>query len=123
MRFLCMIRLNENTSQVPSDQLERDMGTLLDEMTGEGVLIHTAALRPTSRGVRVRLRAGEVSVLDGPFVETNEVVGGFIILETETLQDAIRQTKRFLRIHRDEWDLDCELRPFVGPEFGVAAKP
>ena len=46
MRFLSMIRVDEHTGQVPSEQLMQDMGKLMDEMTGEGTLVRTAGLRP-----------------------------------------------------------------------------
>jgi hypothetical protein len=118
MRYLSMIRVNEKSGQVPSEQLMRDMGKLIDEMTRGGVLIRTAGLRPTAEGRRVRQRHGQQSIVDGPFTETKEVVGGFAIFEAESMQKAIEHTKRFLRIHGDEWDIECELRQLDGPEFG-----
>jgi hypothetical protein len=81
MRFLSMIRINENSGMVPSEKLMSDMGKLIEEMTRAGVLINTAGLRPTSEGVRVRLSRGKVSTIDGPFAETKEVIGGYAILE------------------------------------------
>lgn len=119
MRFLSMIRLDESTGQVPSEQLMADMGKLLDEMTREGVLIRTAGLRPTAEGARVRLRQGKLSTVDGPFTETKEVVGGFAILEAGSLQEAIELTRRFLKIHGDTWDIECEVRQLDGPDFGT----
>ena len=118
MRFLSMIRINEKGGQVPSEQLMHDMGKLIDEMTRDGVLVRTAGLRPTAEGTRVRLRQGQLSTVDGPFIETKEVVGGFAILEAESMQKAIELTKRFLRVHGDEWDIECEVRQLDGPEFG-----
>jgi hypothetical protein len=118
MRFLSMIRINENSGQVPGEKLRQDMGKLMDEMIREGRLIRTAGLRPTAEGTRVRQRHGQQSTVDGPFVETKEVVGGFAILEAESMQEAIEITKRFLRVHGDEWDIECEVRPLAGPEFG-----
>jgi hypothetical protein len=58
-----------------------------------------------------------------PFTETKEVIGGFAILEAPSMLTAIELTKRFLRIHGDEWDLECEVRPLDGPEFGNEAIP
>jgi len=119
MRFLSMIRVEENTGQVPSEQLMNDMGKLIEEMTRDGSLIRTAGLRPTKEGKRVRLRkGGQLSTVDGPFTETKEVIGGFAIFEAESMAAAIELTKRFLRIHGDVWDLECEVRPLDGPEFG-----
>jgi len=123
MRFLSMIRIDEKTGQAPSEQLMQDMGKLIDEMTRSGVLISTAGLRPTAEGVRVRLRRGKLFVTDGPFTETKEVIGGYAVLEAKSKQDAIELTKRFLRIHGAQWDLECEVRQLDGPEFGVQASP
>ena len=122
MRFLSMIRIDENTGQSPSEQLMTDMGALLQELTEAGVLIQTAGLRPTSEGVRVRLHRGNLSVTDGPFTETKEVIGGYAILELDSMEEAVEVTKRFLRVHGEEWDLECEVRPLDGPELGVDAK-
>ncbi len=122
MRFLSMIRVDENTGQVPSEQLMTDMGKLIDEMTRAGVLVLTAGLRPTREGTRVRLRRGQLSTVDGPFAETKEVVGGFAILEAPSRQEAIELTKRFLQIHGDVWDLECEVRQLEGPDFGTDAQ-
>jgi len=116
-----MIRVDETRGQVPSEQLMQDMGKLIEEMTREGTLVHTAGLRPTSEGARVRLRQGKLSAVDGPFTETKEVIGGFAILEAKSKADAIELTKRFLRIHGNEWDIECEVRPIDGPEFGSDA--
>ena len=121
MRFLSMIRIEENTGKVPSEQLMHDMGKLIEEMTREGTLIRTAGLRPTAEGTRVRLRRGKLSTMDGPFTEAKEVIGGFAILEAPTIQEAVELTKRFLRVHGDEWDIECEVRRIEGPEFGTEA--
>ena len=76
MRFLSMVRINENAGVVPSEKLMTDMGKLMEQMTREGTLVSTAGLRPTAEGVRVRQRNGKQSVTDGPFTETKEVIGG-----------------------------------------------
>ena len=121
MRFLSMIRVDETRGQVPSEKLMQDMGQLIEEMTRAGVLVRTGGLRPSKEGARVRLRQGKLSAVDGPFTETKEVIGGFAILEAESMPKAIELTKRFLRIHGDEWDIECEVRPIDGPEFGKEA--
>ena len=120
MQFLSMIRVDETTGQQPSERLMRDMGQLIDEMTRQGVLVSTAGLRPSAEGVRIRLRGGQLSTVDGPFTESKEVIGGFAILEAKSRQEALELTKRFLRIHGEEWDIECELRQLDGPEFGAA---
>ncbi len=110
MRFLSMVRINENSGLQPSEKLMSDMGKLLEEIKQAGVMLDTAGLRPTSEGVRVRLAHGKVSVVDGPFTETKEVIGGYAMMETKSMEEAIRWTKRFLMVHGDEWDISCEVR-------------
>ena len=121
MRFLSLIRIDEKRGQAPSEQLMQDMGRLIDEMTRAGVLVSTAGLRPSAEGARVRLRRGKLVVTDGPFTETKEVIGGYAVLEAKSMQEALELTKRFLRIHGDAWDIECEVRQLDGPEFGVQA--
>ena len=121
MQFLSMIRINEKSGLVPSEQLMRDMGKLIEEMTRDGTLIRTAGLRPTAEGVRVRLRNGKLSTVDGPFAETKEVIGGFAILEAASMKEAIELTRRFLKIHGEEWEIECEVRQLDGPDFGAEA--
>jgi hypothetical protein len=119
MRFLSMIRVDETTGQVPSEQLMVDMNRLIEELTRAGQLVSTAGLRPTSEGVRVRLRrGGSLSVVDGPFVEAKEVIGGYAILEAQSREEAVELTRRFLRVHGTDWDVECEVRQLDGPEFG-----
>jgi hypothetical protein len=114
-----MIRIDETTGQVPSEQLMADMGRLMEELTREGKLVSTAGLRPTSEGVRVRLhRGGRLSVTDGPFTETKEVIGGYAILEAQSKDEAVELTRRFLKVHGTEWDVECVVRQLDGPEFG-----
>ena len=121
MRFLSMIRVEEKEGQAPSERLMNEMGTLIEEMTRNGSLIRTAGLRPTKEGKRVRWNRGALSTVDGPFTETKEVIGGFAILEAASMSDALALTRRFLEIHGDEWNLECEVRQIEGPEFGRAS--
>ena len=110
MRFLSMIRLNENRGLKPSEQLMADMGQLIDEMTKAGTLLETAGLRPTAEGARVRLTHGNLTLRDGPFTESKEIIGGYAMLQADSMDEAIECTKRFLRVHGDEWDIECEVR-------------
>lgn len=121
MRFLSMIRINENTGKVPSEQLMTDMGKLIEELTQSGKLVSTAGLRPTTEGVRVRLRGGKLSAVDGPFTEAKEVIGGYAILEAKSKEEAVDLTRRFLKVHGEEWDIECEVRQLDGPEIGREA--
>jgi hypothetical protein len=121
MRFLSMVRIDEKTGQKPSQRLMDEMGKLMDEMIRAGSLVSTAGLRPTKEGVRLRSNHGKLSVTEGPFTETKEVIGGYAILEAKSKEEAIELTKRFLAVHGDEWNVECEVRPLDGPEFGARA--
>lgn len=110
MRFLSLIRVAENTGQKPSERLMADMGHLITEMTADGTLLDTAGLRPTAEGKRVRLSYGKQSVSDGPFTESKEVIGGYALLKADSMEHALQLTKRFLDVHGDEWEVECELR-------------
>ncbi len=122
MKFLSMIRIDENSGQAPSERLQQDMGRLIEEWTREGKLIRTAGLRPSSEGLRVRSRHGDVTVTDGPFTESKEVIGGYAVLQADSREEAIELIKRFLEIHGEEWDIECEVRRLDGDmEFGVEA--
>jgi hypothetical protein len=114
MRFLSMIRINEQAGKRPSEKLMADMGKLIEELTRSGALVSTAGLRPTAEGARVRLSGGKISVTDGPFTEAKEVIGGYAILEAKSKAEAIELTKRFLKVHGEEWELECEVRPLDG---------
>jgi hypothetical protein len=114
-----MIRIEEKEAQAPSERLMSDMGKLIEEATRDGSLVRTAGLRPTKEGKRMRWNRGALSTVDGPFVETKEVIGGFAILEAKSMPDALALTKRFLEVHGDEWNIECEVRQIEGPEFGA----
>jgi hypothetical protein len=119
MRFLSMIRIDEKLGQRPSERLMTEMGKLMEEATREGWLVSTAGLRPTSEGKRMRWNRGKLSTTDGPFTETKEVIGGYAVLEAPSMAAAEELTKRFLRVHGDEWNVECEIRAMDGPDFGA----
>ena len=117
MRYLSMIRIDEQRAKPPSEQLMQDMGKLIEEMTRSGTLVSTAGLRPTSEGVRVRLRNGKLSTTDGPFTEAKEVIGGFTIMELPSKEAAIEEARKFMELHRQlwpSWSGECEVRLMYG---------
>lgn len=115
MRYLSLVRIRE-TGQMPSERLMTDMAALIEQMTREGSLLDTAGLRPTAEGARVRLHGGQLSTTDGPFTESKEVIGGYAILEAASMAQAVEHTRRFMALHGDEWDFECEVRQIEGPD-------
>jgi hypothetical protein len=99
MRFLCVYRAEEGGP--PSPQLIENMGKLIGEMTAAGVLLSTEGCQSTAKGARVRRTNGKVTVVDGPFTETKEVIGGFALIQVASKEEAIEWTKRFLEVAGD----------------------
>jgi hypothetical protein len=82
-------------------------------------MIDTAGLQPTAKGKRVRLAGGKITVIDGPFTETKEVVGGYAIVEAKTCDEAMTFAMRFMDLHRIHWPAfqgECEVRPLENME-------
>jgi hypothetical protein len=74
------------------------MGAFVEEATKAGVLLATGGLGPVEEATRVKYADGEFTVLDGPFSEAKELVGGWALMETRDKDEAIEWTKRFLAI-------------------------
>ena len=73
---------------------------------------------PLATGAQVRIADGKLSVIDGPFVEAKEVVGGYAIFELRDKEEAVAMAKEFMQLHKDfmpDWEGTCELRAFAGP--------
>lgn len=83
------------------------MGKLVEEGMKAGWLLSTEGCLPTAMGARVRRSDGKVTVTDGPFAESREVVGGFAILKANSKEEAIELAKNFLN-HVGQGE--CELR-------------
>ena len=104
MRFLCLYKPADNASErgvPPSAGEMAAMGQLIEEMTKAGVLLSTEGCQSSAKGARVRQTKGAVSVTDGPFAESKEVVGGFAIIDVKSKAEAIEWTKRFLKVAGD----------------------
>ncbi|AVA20876.1 MULTISPECIES: YciI family protein [unclassified Rhizobium] len=94
MKYLCQVwfdgtKLDAMTQEekhgLDSDSLGYDR-----DLMASGHMIHAEALQSPSSAVTVRVRNGETSVTDGPFIETKEYLGGFILIDAKDLNDAIR---------------------------------
>ena len=82
----------------PSQELMNEMGKFIEEATKAGVLVATGGLGPVDEAVKVTLKDGKFTVLDGPFTEAKELIGGWALMETRDRQEAIEWTKRFLTV-------------------------
>jgi hypothetical protein len=91
----------------PSEKMIAAVGQLTEEFAKAGVLIATDGLQPSSKGARVRISNGKLTVTDGPFAETKELIGGYAILNAKSKEEAIELTKRFLSVMGEG---ECEIR-------------
>jgi len=80
----------------PSPELMAEMGQFIGEAVQAGVLITTGTLQ--RKGTRLRLQDGKFTVTDGPFIELKELLGGFAVLQVNSLDEAIEWSKRFLKV-------------------------
>jgi hypothetical protein len=87
------------------------MDKLIGEMTKAGVLLATASLEPSSRAARLRNFGGRETLVDGPFAESKELVGGFAILELDSRQEAIDWARRYLDVLGE---VELDIRPVAG---------
>jgi hypothetical protein len=117
MRFMMMIKSEEDAgpAEGPSEQLMKEMGQLIEEMTKAGVLLDTAGLRPTEESTQLHWDRGKLTVVDGPFTEAKEVVGGYAILQAKSKEEAHEWAKRFVRLHGEDWTITCEVRQVEEP--------
>lgn len=77
------------------------MGQLIGELMSAGVLLDTGGVSDGGSSLRVQRSGGKVTVTDGPFAETKELVGGFAIFKVNSKDEAIALTRRFLEIAGD----------------------
>ncbi|HEY8225937.1 MAG TPA: YciI family protein [Pyrinomonadaceae bacterium] len=118
MRFMTLVKSAENCG-APPPKLMEEMAKLSEDASKTGALLQAGGLAPTAISNRVRLANGKILVLDGPFAETKEVVGGFAIFEVNSKQEMIDATVKFMELHRDHWpgwEGETEVRQVFGPD-------
>jgi hypothetical protein len=100
MRFLGYTLAEESAqpTEPPSPELYEHMGRFVEEATKAGVIVATGGIAPTAAGAMISLKEGEYTVLDGPFVEAKEIVGGWALMECRDLAEAVEWSKRFLGV-------------------------
>jgi hypothetical protein len=118
MRFLSIYKTAERSTP-PSQEEMAAMGKLIQEGMQAGWLVATEGCLPTARGARVRLSSGNVTVVDGPFTEAKEQVGGFAILKVNSKEEAIQLAKDFLKVTGSG---ECELREIYEADTASCAE-
>ncbi|HXM90035.1 MAG TPA: YciI family protein [Candidatus Dormibacteraeota bacterium] len=119
MRFMMMVKHPENHSGPPPKALTDAMDQIMQEAVNNGTMVMAGGLASTAQSNRVRLSGGKISVIDGPFTETKEVVGGFAIMDFKSKEEALEAAKHFIDLHRQHWpgwEGESEVRQMYGPE-------
>ena len=122
MRILGMLKADASSEAgaPPSKDLLERMGVFIEEVTKAGVLLDSNGLHPSRKGQRVRLQDGKITVIDGPFAETKELIAGYWIIQVRDRAEAIEWIKRCPKPH----DGDCEIeirQMFELEDFGESA--
>ena len=116
MRFMFIVKSAHPGP--PTPELMEAMNKLADREIKAGRMLDMGGLTPVAMGAQVRIADGKLSVIDGPFVEAKEVIGGYAIMEFRNKEEAVASAVEFMQLHKDfmpGWEGMCEVRAFAGP--------
>ena len=113
MRFMMIVKASKDSEAgvMPSEELFSAMGKYNEELMKAGVLLDLSGLQPSSKGARIRFSAGKRTIIDGPFVETKELIAGYWIIQVKSREEAIEWAKRAPAPFEDQ-ECEIEVRPF-----------
>src|SRR5262245_5081479 len=117
MRFMMLVKANKDyeAGAPPNPELMAAIAKLSEEAAARGQMIDAGGLMPSSQGVRIRVERGKTHVIDGPFAETKELVGGYAIFELKSKEEAIESGRKFMQLHADilgpSYEGELEIRP------------
>jgi hypothetical protein len=109
---MAIVKSAEN-GRAPAEGFTEAMAKFREESIKEGVLIDGSRLLPSEAGARLRLASGKLTVTDGPFIESKEVVGGYGVYEFKSKRDATYLMTRFMHLlaeHWPGWEGETEIR-------------
>jgi hypothetical protein len=119
MKFLSIYKTAERGTP-PTQEEMAAMGKLIEEGMKAGWLLGTEGCLPSALGARVRRDEGKVTITDGPFTESKELVGGFAILQANSKAEALELVKNFLSVAGQG---ECELRQLYEPAAADQTNP
>jgi hypothetical protein len=124
MRVMVLIKADKNSEAgvMPSEQLLKEMGAFNEELVKAGIMLDGEGLKPSSAGKRVRFSGEKRTVIDGPFVETKELIAGYWIWKVKSMDEALEWVKRCPNPTGAESEV--EIRPiFESEDFGAEFTP
>ena len=112
MRFMMIVKASKDSEagKMPSEELLTSMGKYNEELMKAGALVDLSGLHPSSKGARIKFSGGKRTVIDGPFAETKDLIGGYWIIEVKSKAEAIEWAKRAPAPHGERADGEIELR-------------
>lgn len=117
MKFMMIVNHKEGQGLPPKELIDA-ITKLAEEAAKAGTLLSNGGLAPTSAGARVRVSNGAVSVMDGLFAETKEIVGGYAVFELKSKEEAVESAVRFMELHKKYWpgwEGETEVRQMMEP--------
>jgi hypothetical protein len=117
MRFLSIYKAAEKNTPPTLEYVAR-MEKLIEESMKSGALLATEGCLPSALGARVRRSGGKVTVTDGPFTESKELIAGFALLQAKSKEEAIELARQFLDVAGDG---ECEIRQIFEAAGGAPA--
>jgi hypothetical protein len=116
MRFMIIVKADKRTEagELPSRRDLEAMGKFNQEMIDAGVMVDGAGLQPSSKGARVVFKGGKPEVIDGPFVETKELIAGYWIVNVKSRAEAVAWASRvpFQHLPNDGRQPELEIRQY-----------
>ena len=96
MRFMIIIKASADSEAgvMPSQELLTAMGNYNEELVKAGIMLAGEGLHPSSKGARVKFSGDKHTVIDGPFIETKELIAGFWLWKVKSKEEAIEWVKR-----------------------------
>jgi hypothetical protein len=82
-------------------------------------MLGSGGLKPTDTGARVQLSGGQIKVIDGPFTEAKEIIGGYAQFELKSREEAVKSAVQFMELHKKYWpgwEGETEVRQMYGPD-------
>jgi hypothetical protein len=122
MRVMVIVKASKESEagQMPSEKLLTDMGKYNEELVKAGVMVAGDGLHPSAKGKRVRFSGTQRTVIDGPFAETKELIGGYWLWQVKSMEDAVQWLKRA----PFDGGTEIEIRPlFEADDFGKEFTP
>ena len=112
MRFMMIVKASKQSEegQLPAPGLFEAMGRFNEEMVKAGVLLAAEGLHSSAKGARVKFSGGKVSVVDGPFTETKELIAGFWLIDVKSREEAIAWARRSPSPHGENVEGEIEIR-------------